>query len=189
MYYMDYLQKPCEGDVKSSAFLYTSTELNVGDRVWGGVEKNSFIALPDKRGHSRLLPQKNTMCPNQGGYDGQFHSKSSRVRLLTKLGYVQGLRTCQVKLVVKNLPANAGDGRDPGLIAESGRSPWRRAWQPTPVFLPRKSHRWRSLQATVCGVTKSWTQQLNSNSSRGICHLPLQGLNTVLLQLLTFNKP
>ena len=40
MYYLDYLQKPCEGDVKSSAFPYTSTELNVGDRVWGGVEKN-----------------------------------------------------------------------------------------------------------------------------------------------------
>ena len=23
--------------------------------------------------------------------------------------------------------------------------PWRRKWQPTPVLLPRKSHRWRSL--------------------------------------------
>ena len=23
--------------------------------------------------------------------------------------------------------------------------PWRRKWQPTPVFLPGKSHRWRSL--------------------------------------------
>ena len=26
-------------------------------------------------------------------------------------------------IVVKNLPANAGDGRDMGLIPESGRSP------------------------------------------------------------------
>ena len=40
----------------------------------------------------------------------------------------------QVELVVKNLPAHAGDLRDPGLI------PGRRAWQPTPVFLPGKSH-------------------------------------------------
>ena len=45
--------------------------------------------------------------------------------------------------VVKNLPANAGDaGSIPGL-GEGSRcrfDPWRRAWQPTPVFLPGKSH-------------------------------------------------
>ena len=38
--------------------------------------------------------------------------------------------------VVKNPPANAGDIRDAGLIPGSGRSPWRRGRQPTPVFLP-----------------------------------------------------
>ena len=26
-----------------------------------------------------------------------------------------------------------------------GKVPWRRAWQPTPVFLLGKSHRWRRL--------------------------------------------
>ena len=31
--------------------------------------------------------------------------------------------------------------------------PWRRKWQPTPVFLPRKSH--GAWQATVHGVAKS----------------------------------
>ena len=36
--------------------------------------------------------------------------------------------------------------------------PWWRKWQPTPVFLPGRSHGQRSLQATACGVTKSWTQ-------------------------------
>ena len=35
---------------------------------------------------------------------------------------------------------------------------WRK-WQPTPVFFPRKSYGQRSLvQATVHGVTKSWTR-------------------------------
>ena len=34
---------------------------------------------------------------------------------------------------------------DPGLIPGLGRFPWRRKWQPTPVFLPGKSHGWRSL--------------------------------------------
>ena len=46
----------------------------------------------------------------------------------------------QVALVVKNLPANAGDARDSGSIPGLGRSPWRRKWQPTPVFLPGESH-------------------------------------------------
>ena len=40
---------------------------------------------------------------------------------------------------VKNPPTSAGNVGDGGLIPESGRSPWRRAWQPTPVFLPGKS--------------------------------------------------
>jgi len=39
-----------------------------------------------------------------------------------------------------------------------GKIPWRREWQPTPVFLPGKSHGQRSLAGTVDGVAKSWTQ-------------------------------
>ena len=34
---------------------------------------------------------------------------------------------------------------DPSLIPESGKILWRRAWQPTPVFLPGESHGQRSL--------------------------------------------
>ena len=30
-----------------------------------------------------------------------------------------------------------------------GKNPWRRKWQPTPVFLPRKSHGLRSLGASL----------------------------------------
>ena len=54
------------------------------------------------------------------------------------------IRALQVALVVKNGPANAGDVRDTGLIPGS-RIPWRRKWQPTPVFLPGKSHGQRRL--------------------------------------------
>ena len=50
------------------------------------------------------------------------------------------------------------DAGDLGLIPGSGRIPWRRKWQPTPVLLPRKSHGWRSLvQATVHEVAMSRT--------------------------------
>ena len=40
---------------------------------------------------------------------------------------------------------NAGAAGDPGLIPGSGRAPWRRKWQLTPVLLPGESHGQRSL--------------------------------------------
>ena len=48
-------------------------------------------------------------------------------------------------LVVKNLPANAEYVRDLGFDPWVGKIPYRRAWQPTPVFLPGESHGQRSL--------------------------------------------
>ena len=47
-------------------------------------------------------------------------------------------------LVVKNPPANTGDIRDMGSIPGS-EIPWRKVWQPTPVFLPGESHGQRGL--------------------------------------------
>ena len=41
----------------------TSDELNFGDRVLGEVEKSSFIALPGKGGHSKLVPRKPVCVP------------------------------------------------------------------------------------------------------------------------------
>ena len=41
--------------------------------------------------------------------------------------------------VVKNPPANAGDIRDTASNPGVKKIPWRRKWQPTPVFLPGKS--------------------------------------------------
>ena len=43
--------------------------------------------------------------------------------------------------MVKNLPTMWGPGFDPW----AGEIPWRREWQPTPVFLTRESHGQRSL--------------------------------------------
>ena len=47
--------------------------------------------------------------------------------------------------MVKKPPARAGDITDLGSIPGLGRFPWRRAWQPTPVFLPGESQGQRSL--------------------------------------------
>ena len=61
--------------------------------------------------------------------------------------------------MVKNLPTNAG--RPKGLRFDPwvGKIPWRRKWQPTLVFLPRKFP-WTKdpWHAAVCEVTKIWTQ-------------------------------
>ena len=52
----------------------------------------------------------------------------------------------QGALEVKNLPANAGDTRDvDGFDPWVRKIPWKRAWQPTLVFLSGKSHGQRSL--------------------------------------------
>ena len=40
----------------------------------------------------------------------------------------------QVALILKNLPANEGDIMRLGFDPWVGKIPWRRAWQPTPVF-------------------------------------------------------
>ena len=48
-------------------------------------------------------------------------------------------------LVVKNLPANAGDVRDADSIPGLGRSPGGGNGKPPPVFLPGESHGQRSL--------------------------------------------
>ena len=60
----------------------------------------------------------------------------------------------QVSLVVKNPHANAGDKRW-GFDSWVGKIPWRREWQPTPVFLPGESRGQRSPAGTVHGVIKS----------------------------------
>ena len=39
-----------------------------------------------------------------------------------------------------------------------GYIPWRRAWQPVPVFLPRESQDRGAWWATVHRITKSWTR-------------------------------
>ena len=47
--------------------------------------------------------------------------------------------------VGKESACNSGDIEAPGLIPGLGRSPWKRAWKPTPVLLPGESHGQRSL--------------------------------------------
>ena len=57
----------------------------------------------------------------------------------------------------KYLPAMQRPGFNPWV----GKISWRRKWQPTPVFLPGKSHGWRSLVGYSTWGRKSWTRLSN----------------------------
>ena len=58
--------------------------------------------------------------------------------------------------MVKNPPAMQEMQFDPRV----GKIPWRRAWQPTPVFLPGESHGQRSLVGySPCGYKESDTTE------------------------------
>ena len=53
--------------------------------------------------------------------------------------------------MVKNPPAM----QEIGSLPWSGRSPWRRAWKLSPVYLPGESHGQRSLVGySLCGCTE-----------------------------------
>ena len=60
--------------------------------------------------------------------------------------------------VVKDLPASAGDAGDVGLIPGSGRSPGGGNGNPLQYSCLKNSKGRGAWQATVHGVTKSWTQ-------------------------------
>ena len=67
-------------------------------------------------------------------------------------------------LVTKNLPATAGECRGGGFSLWVGKIPWGRKWQPTPVSLPGKRHRQRSLAGYSLWGRKELTQQLSART-------------------------
>ena len=82
-------------------------------------------------------------CPLHLGLAPMFPS-------LTDVGLVKCCWHCPIigspgGSVVKNLPVHACQCRRHGFDPCVGKTPCRRAWQPTPVFLPAESHGQRSL--------------------------------------------
>jgi len=69
---------------------------------------------------------------------GKSEKGRSKIGVKDKKGYYRITWASQVALVVKNPPANAGD-KETWVRPWVGKIPWRRAQQPTPVFLPGES--------------------------------------------------
>ena len=80
-------------------------------------------------------------------------------------------RPMEKRTGVKNLPANAGGTRDRGSIPGVGKNPWRRKWQPFPVFLLGKFRRWGAWQSAVHGITKGQTR-LSAHTHNGKKNIP-----------------
>ena len=64
----------------------------------------------------------------------------------------------QVALVVKDLPANAGELRDTGSIPGSGRYPGEWHGNPLKYYCPENSIDRGAWWAIVHGATKNWIQ-------------------------------
>ena len=69
----------------------------------------------------------------------EYYSAIKRTKILPFAA-----RASQVVLEVKNTPASAGN-KTLGFTSWVGKIPWRRGWQPSPIFLPGESHGQRSL--------------------------------------------
>ena len=117
-------------------------------------QRQLFKKPPAERRH----PATCSLSPFQGWtprkLEQSFLLKSSLKRPLVEEDIVlkteEILNIChlsasQVAQLVKNPPANADKTRLRGFHPWVGTIAWRRQWQPTPVFLPRKSHGQKSL--------------------------------------------
>ena len=147
---------------------------------WGSASKAAADVYPHNAGsrvtvnHSRREAQRRVRAPKRAWFI--LPLRAAACRLSSSLadicllagsshGEVRGLLVSLLRralifpdgLVVKSLPASAGDTGDVGLIPGSGRSPGEGNSKPTPGFLPGKSTDRGGWWATVCGVAKGRT--------------------------------
>ena len=116
--------------------------------------------------HSRILAWKIPWIEEPGrlqsmGLQWVGHERATSLSLETFNSisrYFCYIKSQIMLLVVKNLPANAGDLRDAGSTPGSGRSPGKGHGTPLQYSSLENPMDRRAWQATVHGVAKSWTQ-------------------------------
>ena len=99
------------------------------------------------------------LCVGHGAVSSQEANKKSRDKVWASVknlsfvfwGVLTLLWASLVAQLVKNRLQCGRTGFDPWV----GKIPWRKAWQPTPVFLPGESHGQKSLVGYIHRVTKS----------------------------------
>ena len=108
---------------------------------------------------------------------GIFVTQESNLGLLycRQILYCLSHQGFQVSLEVKNLPANDGEVMRCRFNPQVGKIPWRRAWQPTPVFLPGESHGQRSLARHMGRKESDTTEATQQGLSMFTLTFPMSG--------------
>ena len=105
-------------------------------REWGNPLQYSCLENPMDRGPGRLQ----SMGSQRVRYDCVTNFPFLSISYLSLVSDSYRSGASLVAQTIKNLHSG-----DPGSIPRSRRFPWRRKWQPTPVFLSEESHGWRDL--------------------------------------------
>ena len=133
---MHYLHAPC---LALCTHRVTSQRKLALAEPWGLCPQNSFLF---RWTDCKMAPFLSFTVTGQGQVLMGPHWQASRFILQGARWFY---RLFPAASVVKILLANAGNVRNASSITGSGRSPWRRAQQPTPVFLPGESYGQRNL--------------------------------------------
>ena len=127
---------------------------NKFEQIRGAIKEQGRLAYcspwDHKFRHSLATEQRQQWLPERGGGGGITWEIGIDMNTLPWAS--------QVTLVVKNLPANAGNVRDLSLIPGLGRSPGKGNGYPLQYSCLENPMDRRAWQATVHGVTKSWTR-------------------------------
>ena len=122
-------------------------------RMLEGIQvKRSPFPSPGDLPNPGIKPRTPTLQADSLPAETQGKPKNTKVGSLSLL---QGISQPRYRTVLSCIAGgfftnwairvNAGDVRDCGFNPWVGTIPWRRAWKPTPVFLPGESHGQRSL--------------------------------------------
>ena len=114
------------------------------EKAFAGTESEKALRLSLESKLSEMKKMREGDLEMAAVLEGKDRWARTPVRLRCLFGRVIHYRASQLALVAKNPPARAGDTTH-GFHPWAGKVPWRRKWQPTPVFLPGESHGRRSL--------------------------------------------
>ena len=108
--------------------------------------KRAGVCIPSPNSPSIAGPPGARPCLPRGCPPGSLSPAEERCKNCESVNQeVQHKWASQTVLVVKSPPASAGRRKRHRFNPRVGTITWRRAWQPTPVFLPGEAQGQRSL--------------------------------------------
>ena len=120
----------------------------------GMEKKKEYIIKKESKCPTLFGPGKHTSVQNSGQHTGEL----SRAQVLMKVAKTMKKHCLPRWLNGKESTCQCRRHRRHEFDPWVGKVPWRRKWQPMPVFLSGESHGPRSLWTIVHGVPKTWTR-------------------------------